>query len=145
MEKKAGRLAWLDAAKGVGIILVVIGHAWKSIDVRDPIYAFHMPLFFIAAGYVSRPAPIREFAVRQWRALGIPYVAFLVTLMLADPLIEWSRGHAPIFPGIGAAVKAGVMGGTELHGPHDCVLVCTMPDDRAPGSGGAVYAVAKPA
>lgn len=117
MEKKAGRLAWLDAAKGVGIILVVIGHAWKSIDVRDPIYAFHMPLFFIAAGYVSRPAPIREFAVRQWRALGIPYVAFLVTLMLADPLIEWSRGHAPIFPGIGAAVKAGVMGGTELHGP----------------------------
>lgn len=132
MEKKPGRLEWLDAAKGIAIVLVVIGHAWKSIAVRDPIYAFHMPFFFIAAGYVSRPVPLREFALKQWRSLGVPYVAFLVCLMLADPLIELSRGHAPMFRSIGAAVKAGFMGGTELHGPLTafwfvpCLIIARM-------------------
>lgn len=115
--QEEGRLAWLDAAKGVGIVLVVIGHAWKSAAVRDPIYAFHMPFFFIAAGYVAKPAPIREFAVKQWRALGVPYIAFLTCLMLVDPLIEFARGFRPMFPNIGAAVQAGLMGGTSLHGP----------------------------
>lgn len=132
MEKKAERLAWLDAAKGIGIVLVVIGHTWLIASVRDPIYAFHMPFFFIAAGYVSRPAPLKELAVKQWRALGVPYVAFLVCLLLADPLIEWSRGHAPIFPSLGAALKAGLMGGTSLHGPLTvfwfvpCLMIARM-------------------
>lgn len=113
----SGRMDWLDAAKGIGIVLVVIGHAWKSIAVRDPIYAFHMPFFFIAAGYVAKPAPVREFAVKQWRALGVPYIAFLVCLMAADPLIEGARGFLPMFRSLGAAVQAGLMGGTSLHGP----------------------------
>ncbi|MCC6480991.1 MAG: acyltransferase family protein [Sphingomonadaceae bacterium] len=117
MEKRAGRMEWLDAAKGIGIVLVVIGHAWKSVAVRDPIYAFHMPLFFIAAGYVAKPAPVREFAVKQWRALGLPYIAFLVCLMAADPLIEGARGFRPMFRDWGSAVQAGLMGGTSLHGP----------------------------
>jgi peptidoglycan/LPS O-acetylase OafA/YrhL len=58
MDKKTARLGWLDAAKGLGIILVVIGHVWTRGPVRDAIYAFHMPLFFIAAGYIP-PSPRR--------------------------------------------------------------------------------------
>lgn len=115
--QQAGRLAWLDAAKGLGIILVVIGHAWTKGPVRDAIYAFHMPLFFIAAGYVAKPAPVLEFARKQWHALGVPYVAFLVCLMAADPLIESARGHMPMFHSWEAALKAGLLGGTELRGP----------------------------
>ncbi|MEQ6201831.1 acyltransferase [Sulfitobacter sp. HNIBRBA2951] len=53
----------IDSARGIGIILVVSGHAWrgafgaglipdtslfKAID--DTIYAFHMPLFFFLSG-----------------------------------------------------------------------------------------------
>ena len=110
-------MEWLDAAKGIGIVLVVIGHAWKSIAVRDPIYAFHMPFFFIAAGYVAKPAPLRDFAVKQWRALGVPYIAFLACLMAVDPLIEGARGWRPMFRDWGSAVQAGLMGGTSLHGP----------------------------
>lgn len=57
------RIAWLDAAKGIGIVLVVVGHALGGLidspigaDV-DPfrlgflgIYTFHMPLFFLLSG-----------------------------------------------------------------------------------------------
>lgn len=38
---------WIDIAKGIGIILVVIGHTIGSQRVNDIIYTFHMPLFFI--------------------------------------------------------------------------------------------------
>lgn len=117
MAGRGARLEWLDAAKGLGIVLVVIGHVWTRGAVRDTIYAFHMPFFFIAAGYVAKPAPIRDFAVRQWRALGIPYVAFLVSLMAADPLIELARGHSPMFHSWGEAIRAGLLGGTALRGP----------------------------
>ena len=55
------RVAWVDYAKGIGIILVVAGHVlrglgktsvripgWESVDAW--IYTFHMPLFFFLAG-----------------------------------------------------------------------------------------------
>ncbi|PLK50688.1 acyltransferase [Uliginosibacterium sp. TH139] len=57
------RLAWLDAARGIGIVLVVLGHILGGL--RDAgliersgfgahlfyaIYSFHMPLFFWLAG-----------------------------------------------------------------------------------------------
>lgn len=57
------RLAWVDAAKGVGIILVVAGHVLGGLIDADvvpghdwfrpgllAIYLFHMPLFFLLSG-----------------------------------------------------------------------------------------------
>ncbi|MCB1356490.1 MAG: acyltransferase [Maritimibacter sp.] len=54
---------WIDKARGIGIILVVFGHAWRGIaesglaipaglyeGVDRTIYAFHMPLFFLLSG-----------------------------------------------------------------------------------------------
>ncbi|MBC8413708.1 MAG: acyltransferase family protein [Nitrospira sp.] len=49
---------WIHIAKGIGIILVVIGHChlkpsptyWA--EIRTIIYFFHMPLFFILSGYL---------------------------------------------------------------------------------------------
>lgn len=57
----APRTDWVDAAKGIGIILVVLGHVLRGllkrgetspiwIFVDDWIYAFHMPLFFFLSG-----------------------------------------------------------------------------------------------
>lgn len=56
--------AWPDVAKGIGIILVVFGHAWRGLNsagivpdgrmfqaVDAAIYAFHMPLFFFLSGW----------------------------------------------------------------------------------------------
>lgn len=41
----------IDVLKGIGIILVVIGHSGCPNLLKDFIYSFHMPLFFIASGY----------------------------------------------------------------------------------------------
>ena len=47
----SNRENWVDAVKGIGIILMVIGHTRISDNIKLWIYAFHMPLFFIIAGY----------------------------------------------------------------------------------------------
>jgi fucose 4-O-acetylase-like acetyltransferase len=57
------RIAWVDYAKGIGIVLVVYGHVTRGIfkagiGFQDPvfkaidsvIYSFHMPLFFFLSG-----------------------------------------------------------------------------------------------
>jgi fucose 4-O-acetylase-like acetyltransferase len=97
------RLDWIDIAKGVGIILVVIGHAGRGIlnagipdgigllPVMDrAIYAFHMPLFFILAGVtfgMRPPDSIQPGLTRKlWRlffALVIWTYAFLAMRALA--------------------------------------------------------------
>ncbi len=93
----------VDIAKGIGIILVVLGHALKQAETGSAgvalailvIYSFHMPLFFILSGFVSaklpdlsrgeRPGYIKERALR----LLIPYCFFSA---LYIPLkVEMSR------------------------------------------------------
>ena len=60
-----GRLAYIDIAKGILIILVVIGHILKgSVFVTKAmiriINAFHMPAFFIISGFLTNEAKLRE-------------------------------------------------------------------------------------
>lgn len=48
-------------AKGIGIILVVIGHALTMGEyARAFVYSFHMPLFFIISGAVMKPVELHE-------------------------------------------------------------------------------------
>lgn len=64
------RNTFLDFAKGVLILLVVIGHAIQFVTYHnldfwgDPffkaIYMFHMPLFMAIAGYLSHPGIIKS-------------------------------------------------------------------------------------
>ena len=47
------RKQYLDIAKGIGIILVVLGHCPQVYNpLKQWIYTFHMPLFFIVSGMV---------------------------------------------------------------------------------------------
>lgn len=57
-EKKSlinNRIDMIDIAKGIGIILVVLGHCLPSDSyLRNIIYSFHMPLFFILSGLITK-------------------------------------------------------------------------------------------
>ena len=70
------RVEWVDIAKGIGIILVIIGHL--SIPYTDLwIYTFHMPLFFFLSGVVfsGMKYNFKTFLVKRLKALVIPYFA----------------------------------------------------------------------
>ena len=39
--------------KALGILLMVLGYSGNTLHINHFIYMFHMPLFFIASGYIS--------------------------------------------------------------------------------------------
>ncbi|AOZ68812.1 hypothetical protein LPB142_05335 [Rhodobacter xanthinilyticus] len=86
----------LDIARGLGIVLVVFGHALRglvsagfvddsgwSVPVDYLIYTFHMPLFFVISGLLFSPS------VQGQRA---PLGAFVtkILVLLAWPYLLWS-------------------------------------------------------
>lgn len=77
------RIAYIDIAKGLGILLVVLGHsdlALVSPYLHQFVYSFHMPLFFFLSGYFFDPATeFRTFAKKRSRAIILPY---LFTILL---------------------------------------------------------------
>jgi fucose 4-O-acetylase-like acetyltransferase len=79
VEKR--RVDWIDAARGIAIILVIMGHAPSNQQFVQFIYAFHIPLFFFLSGLVS---PDSKFSFKgKARTLLIPYAAFcLIDLIL---------------------------------------------------------------
>ncbi len=111
------RLDWLDALKGVGIILVVAGHVWTRGAARDAIYLFHMPLFFLASGYMLAAAPLRVLTPRLAQGLLIPFLAFATLLIGADFLIEGLRGVRPIYSGWGEAYRTILLETAATRGP----------------------------
>ncbi len=69
-----GRIEWIDAAKGMGILLVIFGHSLTTGSLaRQLIFSFHMPLFFFLAGCTFRPRGLKETARRSAKSLLIPY------------------------------------------------------------------------
>ncbi len=70
------RIDWIDSAKGIGIILVLIGHC--SLPGGSLIYMFHMPFFYIISGYLwsyekNRQLSLFEFVTKKLKAYIIPY------------------------------------------------------------------------
>ena len=66
-----------DIAKGIAIILVIVGHGHCISHLTSSfIYSFHMPLFFIIAGYFYHERGIKESVRKDFRRLMVPYFVF---------------------------------------------------------------------
>lgn len=111
------RLDWVDVARGIGIIAVVIGHVWTGGALRDAMYSFHMPLFVLLSGMLSRPHPSGPFLRRQIATQMRPYAAFLILILVADQIIERAKGGVPIFHHWPNDLIPVLLGGTWLRGP----------------------------
>lgn len=118
-RKSAGdRLSWVDVARGLGIIAVVVGHVWMRGPLRDALYSFHMPLFFLLSGLLSRPQPIGSFTRRQIVGHMRPYAALLTLLIVADQVIEPMKGGLPVFRHWPQDLGPILLGGSWLRGPY---------------------------
>lgn len=75
----------ISIMKGIGIILMVIGHAEAPELLTNFIYTFHMPLFFIAAGYFFTLKHVEDpwgFIVKRTRGLYVPFVKWSLVFLL---------------------------------------------------------------
>lgn len=91
--KPNNRIAELDILKGIGIIMVILGHSVPdfpinlradivSSTIESVLYGFHMPLFFLSAGYVLQMTENQSSGLNiSWifkksKRLLVPYFIF---------------------------------------------------------------------
>lgn len=92
------RFDWLDIAKGIAILLVIAGHTVNNPSLmRQVIFSFHMPLFFILAGYTFRVKPWGELLKTSFTRLLVPYILIV---------LSWK---IPLFLSTGAPVTLSVL------------------------------------
>lgn len=87
-QNRTERISWLDVLKGIGIILVAIGHIYSNRTVFNWFYSFHMPLFFMAAGWVYKEKPILTDIKRRIQTIVVPYFSFGLLVLLYWQVIE---------------------------------------------------------
>ena len=87
------RIEWIDIARGIGIVLVVYGHAIRgqisahlypasaAIKLQDAlIYSFHMPLFFFLSGLFigKKSAANVQFFKSRMLLIAYPYIIWSI-------------------------------------------------------------------
>jgi len=106
--KEHTRLHYIDIAKGVAMLLVIIGHcSYSEKALVGWLYSFHMPLFFALSGFTFRPEKyktFREVLFAKFRQLIVPYFFFsallwLLSLLLLDGM-QLTYRHTNEFIGI---------------------------------------------
>ena len=95
--KNKKRLAWIDIAKGLGMICVVMGHSFllnaQALYMKAIIYGFHMPLFFIISGYLINDSMNRgKIIKKRVQSLLIPYVTYSIIIRLFNIVLDYIRG-----------------------------------------------------
>ena len=106
MDGDKKRIAWIDLAKGICIVLVVLHHVASVIGVSYPFdvqaRGFRMPLYFILSGlFFKQYEGFVGFVKRKTNKLLIPFLFFLLatSVLVYWVLIlpEWNRLYTFVF------------------------------------------------
>lgn len=86
-----------DMMKGIGILLMLIGHMGFPTWVNQFIYSFHMPLFFFLAGYFSPQTstiPVGTSIRKHSSRLVLPYIVTMLMLIVWATIIgTWKHNY----------------------------------------------------
>lgn len=90
MTQMAARNTSISICKGLAIILMVIGHAECPGLLMNFIYLFHMPIFFITAGYFFKRTYLDDpwtFVAKRFKGLYVPMVKWSIFFLLIHNLM----------------------------------------------------------
>lgn len=83
------RIAYLDIAKAIGILMVVFAHINIKGIVYQTFYSFHIPLFFVLAGMTFHTEKtFGEFISKKAKRLILPYIAYSLVTFAWYALVE---------------------------------------------------------
>lgn len=90
------RIDWIDIAKGIGIICVVMGHIFlPQMLANKIIYLFHMPLFFFVSGFLYKKNEHNiSYTVKKFRNLIIPYFSVFILVYPILLIFYFPDGYA---------------------------------------------------
>ena len=80
------RIDWIDIAKGIAIISVILGHSVGKGPLGILIYSFHMPIYFRLSGYTIKKIPASDIpraTLKDFQRLIIPvFILFFIDSIL---------------------------------------------------------------
>ena len=98
------RIGYIDMAKGLAIILVIVGHSSFVPHIAKMIlYIFHIPLFFFLSGFTLNVRKYENFSVyflNKWKSLVVPFFLlnsfvflFQLFVMYPDQVLSFNILH----------------------------------------------------
>ena len=100
LKEENKRVQYIDIARGIAIILMVVGHVldrgWK----RNVIFSFHMPLFIIISGMFYKEKSLRETVKNIIFKLILPYLICTLILqiftctdirLIGNCIVDWFK------------------------------------------------------
>lgn len=92
---KSNRINWVDQAKGIGILLVVIGHMTIPLKLSILIFSFHMPLFFFISGYLFNEkkyaSDFKTIVISKFSTLVWPFVTFTFLALFLRSMYDYKN------------------------------------------------------
>ncbi|MFA1510026.1 acyltransferase family protein [Priestia aryabhattai] len=87
---------WINVAKGILIVFVVIGHS--DYGISKYVYWFHMPVFIILSGYLFNNAyNLKELISKRSKRMLIPYFSFALLTLIIIQLQSYNLNEIPLY------------------------------------------------
>lgn len=115
------RFQWIDMAKGLGILLMILGHMHVGQSIRDFIYSFHMIMFVMISGYLYKEdTALKNYLPRKVRTLLIPYLMTNVVSYFVRLFMLWRAGFFTVSGALGIlrAQALTTVGGSSFYAKH---------------------------
>lgn len=113
----------IDIAKGIGILLVIVGHCnvVPYMPYRHFIFTFHMPLFFIFSGFFFRKKEVKSLLKSDVKYLMLPYLLTCLTIIILSFFKSLFKGSfTPVLYNVAATF---VGSGSQ----HSCLYLANLP------------------
>lgn len=78
------RIEYLDAVKGLGMLMIILGHSIQYGAINNWMHSFHVPLFFLVSGYfLKSKTESLDFFHKKWRQILKPLLFTHIICFLA--------------------------------------------------------------
>lgn len=114
------RYAFVDYAKVIGMFLVIYAHlSPNTIWIKRWIYTFHMPLFFLISGWLSKDSQsLKTCLIYQFKHLLVPAVFFTI-LFVVFMCVPYQIGFFDLQSDAGITPKSNVLDTVEAIIQYD--------------------------
>ena len=91
--KDRQRIKWIDIAKGIAILSVILGHVVTNDHIKEIVFLYHLPIFFVLAGYNIGEGKIDcAYIAKKFDRLMKPYFLTSLFVFLFDILNKCITG-----------------------------------------------------
>lgn len=77
------RILWIDVAKGICMLSVIVGHLGIS-WINKIVFSYHLTVFFFLSGYTLKKNLSAENAHKRFHGLMLPYFVTCATILIMD-------------------------------------------------------------